>query len=313
MAANTSFADFPRLGAFAAADGLLPRQLTQKGARLVFSRGIVLLALMASVLVIIFQASVSRLIPLYAIGVFVSFTLSQTGMAHRWWKIGKLNEGEEVKERGSTLKFQKGWKAKMFINGFGAIATFAVMIMFAATKFLDGAWVIILIVPLLVALFTVIQNHYIGLAKKLSMDNYGSPPPRVTRNRVLVPIGGVHRGTLAALRYARALSEDITAIHIAVDPEESERVRQKWEQWGDGVRLVIVESSYRRFTEPLLQYIDEIYQKRQPNEVITIVVPQFVSHKRATDVLHTNTADALRDELMFRKGIVITNVPYLVD
>ena len=313
MAANTSFADFPRLGAFAAADGLLPRQLTQKGARLVFSRGIVLLAMMASLLVIIFQASVSRLIPLYAIGVFVSFTLSQTGMARRWFKIGKLKEDEEVKERSSVLRYEPTWKIKMLINGFGAVATFAVMIMFAATKFMDGAWVIILIIPLLVALFTIIQRHYISLAKKLSMDNYGSPPPRVTRNRVLVPIGGVHRGTLAALRYARALSEDITAIHIAVDPDEAERVRQKWEQWGDGVRLMIVESSYRRFMEPLLLYIDEIYQRKQPNEVITIVVPIFVSHKRATEILHTNTADALREALMFRKGIVITNVPYLID
>lgn len=313
MAANTSFADFPRLGAFAAADGLLPRQLTQKGARLVFSRGIVLLAMMASLLVIIFQASVSRLIPLYAIGVFVSFTLSQSGMARRWFKIGKLKEGEEVKERSSVLRYEPTWKIKMIINGFGAVATFAVMIMFAATKFMDGAWVIILIIPLLVALFSIIQRHYINLAKKLSMDNYGSPPPRVTRNRVLVPIGGVHRGTLAALRYARALSDDITAIHIAVDPEEAERVRQKWEQWGDGVRLMIVESSYRRFMEPLLLYIDEIYQRKQPNEVITIVVPMFVSHKRATEILHTNTADALREALMFRKGIVITNVPYLID
>ncbi len=313
MAANTSFADFPRLGAFAAADGLLPRQLTQKGARLVFSRGIVLLALMASLLVIIFQASVTRLIPLYAIGVFVSFTLSQSGMARRWYKIGKLKEGEEVKERSSVLRYEPTWKIKMIINGFGAVCTFAVMIMFAATKFLDGAWVIILIIPLLVALFSIIQRHYINLAKKLSMDNYGSPPPRLTRNRVLVPIGGVHRGTLAALRYARMLSDDITAVHIAVDPDEADRVRQKWEQWGDGVRLMIVESSYRRFMEPLLMYIDEIYQRKQPNEVITIVVPQFVSHKRATDILHTNTADALQDALMFRKGIVITNVPYLVD
>ena len=218
-----------------------------------------------------------------------------------------------MKERSSVLRYEPTWKFKMVINGFGAVATFAVMIMFAATKFMDGAWVIILIIPLLVTLFSVIQRHYINVAKKLSMDNYGSPPPRVTRNRVLVPIGGVHRGTLAALRYARALSDDITAIHIAVDPDEAERVRQKWELWGDGVRLMIVESSYRRFMEPLLLYIDEIYQRKQPNEVITIVVPMFVSHKRATEILHTNTADALREALMFRKGIVITNVPYLID
>jgi len=301
------------LSALTAADGFLPRQLTHKGQRLVFSRGIVVLALFASGLIIIFQASVTRLIPLYAIGVFMSFSLSQAGMAHRWWKIGRLSEGETIKERGSVLRNDPKWKMKLIINGFGAMLTFVVMMVFVITKFSEGAYVVMIIIPSIVALETFIHSHYMGLAKKLSMENYDSPTPRLRRNRVLLPIGGVHRGTLVALRYARTLSDDITAVHIAVDPDEAERVREKWEQWGDGVRLVIVESSYRRFSEPLLEYIDEIYRNRQPNEVITSVVPQFVSHKRVTDILHTNTADALRDELMFRKGIVITNVPYLID
>lgn len=313
MAANTSFADFPRLSAWTAADGLLPRQLTYRGSRLVFSRGIAVLAITASILIVIFQASVSKLIPLYAIGVFLSFTLSQLGMARRWWKIGHLPQGKEVKERGSTLRYESGWQAKMVINGFGAVLTLFVMFIFAVTKFHDGAYVVIIIIPILVAIFSVIHRHYRQLAGKLSMDNYGSPPPRVDRNRVILPIGGVHRGTLAALRYARSLSDDVTAVHISISPEETERVRQKWEQWGDGVRLVIVESSYRRFMEPLLLYIDEIYEKRQPTEVITIVVPQFVSSKRWTNVLHTNTAAALEQELMLYKNLVVTNVPYLVD
>ncbi len=312
MAANTSFADFPRLSAITATDGLLPRQLTYRGSRLVYSRGIVALALLASLLIIVFQASVTRLIPLYAIGVFMSFTLSQSGMARRWWKIGKLQPGEEVQERGSRIKFDPKWKTKLFINGLGATLTALVMMMFAITKFQDGAWVIVILIPALVIVFSRINNHYKELAKRLSLENYGVPP-RVVRNRVLLPIGGVHRGTLAAVRYARTLSDDITAVYVSTDADETLRLQEKWETWGEGIRLVVIESQYRRFIEPLLMYIDEIYQKRQPNEVITIVVPQFVPRRFWTNALHTNTAATLRKALLFRKGIVITNVPYIVE
>jgi hypothetical protein len=201
----------------------------------------------------------------------------------------------------------------MVINGLGAVATSVVMTIFAVTKFVDGAWLVLILIPVLVAGFSVIHSHYVKVAGKLTLDRYGGTQPRIKRNRVLLPIGGVHRGTLAALRYARTLSDDITVVHISIDPEESIRVRQKWEIWGDGVRLVIVESSYRRFLEPLLQYIEEIYKVRQPNEIITIVVPQFISKTRWSNVLHTNTAAVLREALMFYKGVVITNVPYLVD
>jgi amino acid transporter len=313
MAANTSFADFPRLGALTAADGFLPRQLSSRGSRLVFSRGIITLALVASLLIIVFQASVTKLIPLYAIGVFLSFTLSQAGMAHRWWKIGHLKEGEEVKERGSTLRAEKNWQFKMVINGIGSVISFLVMAIFAFTKFADGAWVVVIIIPVLVYIFNTIHTHYRGLAGKLTLDRYGSPMPRITRNRVVLPIGGVHRGTLAALRYARTLSDDVTAVHVSIDPDETNKLRAKWEIWGDGVRLVIVDSSYRRFMEPLVAYIEDIYTKRQPHEVITIVVPQFVSHNKFTNFLHTNTAAALRQSLTYYKGVVVTNVPYIVD
>ncbi len=240
MAANTAFADFPRISAITATDGLLPRQLTYRGSRLVFSRGIVVLAMLASLLIILFQASVTRLIPLYAIGVFMSFTLSQTGMARRWWKIGHLKEGEEVKERGSVLRYQPNWQFKMLLNGFGGVLTFFVMMIFAITKFVDGAYIVIIIIPALVTLFSIIHRHYRIVAEKLSLEQYGSPPPRKPRTRVLLPIGGVHQGTLAALRYARTLTDDITAVHISINPDETEKIRAKWEQWGDGVRLVIV-------------------------------------------------------------------------
>jgi amino acid transporter len=311
LAANTSFADFPRLSALAAIDGFLPRQLAYRGSRLVYSRGIITLAMIASLLIIVFSASVTRLIPLYAIGVFLSFTLSQAGMAHRWWKIGRMNPGQEIKERGSTLRYEPSWRSKMIINGAGSVMTAVVTIVFAVTKFSEGAWVVVIIVPVLVMIFSYIYQHYQNLAKSLSLEHYG-PPPRILRHRVIMPISGVHRGTLAALRYARTLSDDITAIHVSIDPAETARLQQRWEFWGDGIRLVILDSPYRLFLEPLLDYIEEISCCRQPNEIITIVVPQFVPHHWWNGFLHTQTALTLRWALLFRKDIVVTDVPYQV-
>ncbi len=312
MAANTAFADFPRLGALVAKDGFLPRQLTYRGSRLVYSRGIVALAGIASIILIIFKASVTRLIPLYAIGVFLSFTLSQGGMALRWYKIGKLKPNEEKVERGSTLKFVKDWPIKMVINGFGAICTAVVMMVFAITKFRDGAWVVLILIPSLVAIFWFIHRHYNNLAKKLSLDNFGIIPLHTIRHRVIMPVSGVHQGTLAALRYARMLSDDVTAVHVTIEPADAEKVRQKWETWGEGVRMVMLDSPYRLFIEPILAYIADVARQRQPGETITIVVPEFVSENQLTAALHTNTADLLRSQLKRMHGIVIINVPYHV-
>lgn len=312
LAANTSFAGFPRLSAIVAMDGFLPRQLAYRGSRLVYSNGIVLLAVVAGVLILAFNASVTRLIPLYAIGVFLSFTLSQFGMALRWKKIGQLKQGQELKERGSTLVYEKGWQTKMVINAIGAVLTGLVMFVFAITKFAQGAWLVIIIIPLMVILFSNIRLHYKNLAADLSLETIGTPAP-VHRQRVILPIGGVHRGTLAALRYARTLSDDITAVHVSIDPEESARIQQKWEIWGDGHRLVILDSPFRTFMEPLLEYIDEIDNLKQPKEVITIVVPEFVPRHWWSNMLHTKTAKTLREALHFRKDIIITNVPYQVD
>jgi amino acid transporter len=309
MATNTSFADFPRLSALLAADGFLPRQLTYRGSRLVYSRGIVALAVIASALIIVFDASVSGLIPLYAIGVFLSFTLSQAGMARRWWKIGHLAPGQEVKERGSILRHEPRWTLKMAINGFGAVCTAIVMLVFAVTKFTEGAWIILLLMPILVVVFGRIHHHYRDLAARLSLERYGEQP-RILRQCVIIPLSGVHRGTLEALRYARSLSNDITAVHVSIDPAEAEAVRQKWELWGGGSRLVILESPYRLLLEPLLQYVAEIAARRQPNETITIIVPQFVPGRWWHNFLHNQTAIMLRLALLFRRGIVITDVPF---
>lgn len=312
MAANTAYADFPRLSALVAGDGFLPRQLTYRGSRLVYSRGIVSLAIIASTLILVFQASVTRLIPLYAIGVFLSFTLSQAGMARRWWKIGHLAPEVEVKERGSTLRYQPGWQLKMAINGLGAFTTLVVTFVFAFTKFKDGAWIVLILTPMLVATFMGIHRHYRRLAQKLSLENFGAPS-RVSRHRVILPVSGVHRGSLAALRYARSLSDDITAVYVSMDPSEAEKVRRKWETWGEGVRLVILDSPYRLLLEPLLEYIEEVSEQRQPNEIITIVVPQFIPARWYNNLLHTQAALWLRLALMYKPGIVITDVPYQVD
>ena len=314
LAANTAYAGFPRLGAMLASDGFLPRQLTFRGSRLVYSYGIVSLGALASVLIIIFQASVSRLIPLYAIGVFLSFTLAQAGMARRWRRAGRLKDTQADTPAISRheLKYDKRWLIKMLSNGFGAICTGIVMCVFAITKFRDGAWIVLILTPALIAIFLWIKRHYSSLAKRLSLEKYGEPPPYNIRHRVIVPISNVHRGALAALRYARMLSDDVTAVHISMEPENTEKVRQKWETWGRGTRLVIVDSPYRLFLEPLLNYIDEILSVRQPNETVTIVVPHFIPEQKIHNALHMQTAEMLRRELLSTPGVVITEVPYQI-
>ncbi len=312
MAANTSFADFPRLSALAAADGFLPRQLTYKGSRLVFSRGIMALAGIAALLIIGFKASVSALIPLYAVGVFLSFTLSQTGMARRWWRAGHLKPGDEITGHGSTLRYEPGWQTKLVVNAVGAVCTLIVMIVFVVTKFSGGAWIIVALVPTLVLIFFRIHSHYKHLARQLSLEDFGAAP-RMSRHRVILPIGGVHRGSLAALAYARALSDDVTAVYVALDQAEAEKVQDRWETWGEGMRLIVLDSPYRLLIEPLLAYIDQIDALRQPNETITIVVPQFVPKHWWSNALHAQTALMLRMALLFKRGIVITEVPYQID
>jgi hypothetical protein len=184
------------------------------------------------------------------------------------------------------------------------------MVVFAVTKFREGAWIVLIIIPLLVSLFFTIHRHYKDLASHLTLDKFKGLPSRQTRHRVIMPISGVHQGTLEALRYARLLSDDVTAVHISIDPSETEKVQKKWKTWGDGTRLVILDSPFRLFVEPLLEYIEEITDHRQPNETITIVVPQFMPSKRWHNALHMRTADVLRQELLSKHGVVVTDVPY---
>jgi hypothetical protein len=312
MAANTAYNGFPLLAAMIAGDGFLPKQLTYRGSRLVFSYGIVGLAAVAAVLVIVFRAETTALIPLYAIGVFLSFTMSQAGMAVRWWRSRKLKPDERIQTIGSELHHEPNWRFKLAVNGFGAACTFIVMCIFAITKFTSGAWIVVIVIPVLVVIFFGIHRHYRRVAKQLSLDAFGAPT-RPRRHRVIVTLGGVHRGTLRALNYARALSSDVTAVHVSLDPDEEQKVRAKWETWGDGVRLVVIPSPYRALMEPILDYIRSVARQRQPGEVLTVVVPQFVPERALHNFLHMQTAFALQIGLLGVRDVVITEVPYHIE
>ncbi|MGH2524832.1 MAG: APC family permease, partial [Anaerolineales bacterium] len=213
---------------------------------------------------------------------------------------------------GGIVRYDPKWQFKLLINGLGATVTAIVMVVFAIAKFTQGAWVIVLLIPTLVMIFFRIHHHYKDVAHALSLEAYGAPP-RVRRNRVLLLIGGVHRSMLHALRYARSLSDDVTAVFVATDPVEAEKVKQKWQTWGDGIRLVMIDSPYRRLIEPLLEYIDTLADERQPHEILTIVVPQFVPTHWWQRALHMNTARILRDALLRKRDIVVMDVPYHID
>jgi hypothetical protein len=186
------------------------------------------------------------------------------------------------------------------------------MIIFAVTKFREGAWIVLIIIPLLVKILFTIHRHYKDLASQLSLEKFGGVPARQTRRRVIMPVSGIHQGALEALRYAKSLSDDVTAVHVSIDPAETEKVQKKWKVWGEGTRLIILDSPFRLLIEPLLEYLEEIIDHRQPNETITVVVPQFIPSRRWHRALHMRTAEVLRQELLSKPGVIVTDVPYQV-
>jgi hypothetical protein len=287
----------------------MPRQLAYRGSRLVFSRGILALTTLASLLIIVFNASVTALIPLWAVGVFLSFTLSQAGMARHWLRARDRSQKETT--TGHAVSYDRGWPWKLSINGLGSVTTAVVTLIFAITKFVDGAWIIVLLLPTIVFIFYAIHRHYASLAQDLSLEHFGESPP-AKRHRVIMPVSAVHQGTLEALDYALSLSQDVTAVHISIDAEQTEKLQHKWGLWGKGARLVVIESPYRTFLEPFLEYVNELSTLLQTNERLTIVVPQFIPQHWWHNLLHTQTAFWLRFMLLNKKGIVITEVPYQV-
>jgi amino acid transporter len=291
LAANTSFADFPRLAYFLARDRFIPRQFATQGDRLVFSNGIVILGGLALVLLLVFRGDTHKLIPLYAVGVFISFTLSQASMVRRWLRL-----------RG------EGWWWRMGLNGLGAVATGIVMLTIATTKFSHGAWIVVLLIPTLVALFLVVHRHYETVAAQLSLEDVPPPPP--LDNTVLVLVGDLHRGVVRALQYAQTLSPTAKAVYVETDPERTRRLEERWGKWGMGVPLIVLNSPYRSLLGPLMEYIDQLQRQRGEHHVVTIVVPEFLPARWWQQLLHNQTALLIKGQLLFRKNVVVTDVPY---
>ena len=309
MAANTSYAGFPFLSALIAGDNFLPKQLTYRGRRLVFSWGIVALALSAAVLVILFTADTTRLIPLYAIGVFMSFTLSQTGMVVRWRRVGKMQPGEERSVHGSTMRHDPHWRSKQVVNGVGAVATFIVMIIFAVAKFSEGAWIVIIIIPALVFLFFRINKHYKYVAAVL---HKGSLFPNIRQHPVktLVMVDDVHAGTIHTINFAKSLGAPWTALHVAIDPDKAEAVRKRWnERIGDEAYLKILPSPFRELTGPVHQYVEELMGEMNDG-YIHVIVGHLVMSSIQGQALHQNAAIALNLALQDVRRVAVTTVAY---
>jgi amino acid transporter len=290
LAANTAFSDFPRLASIIARDKFLPRQLANQGDRLAFSNGIVILSCLSGVLLFAFGGDTHALIPLYMLGVFVSFTLSQAGMVVKWRRERK-----------------PGWRLGAFVSGLGATLTLIVLFVVAITKFKEGAWIIVVLIPVLVAHFTSIHRHYDKVAQQLSLK--GLAVPEKKHNTVIVPIGGVHRAVVQALEYARTLSDDVRAIYVDVDPQATQEIRDTWQHWGKGIRLEILASPFRSVMEPLLEYI-EITNDERPGDFITVLLPEFVPARWWHHLLHNQRALLIKGALLFRRHIVVTSVPY---
>ena len=298
LAANTSYADFPRLGSFMAADGFLPRQLKDRGSKLVYSNGMLLLTGMSIVLIIAFHGSTAALIPLYAVGVFSSFTLSQAGMVVHWWKLREV-----------------GWKRSMVVNGFGALATGVVTLIIGYTKFAYGAWIVIVLIPLLVLYFKWVKAHYDSVERRLRL-----PEGELVRmnwqaynrmhNHVVLLVSSVDRRLLRAVQYARTLKADsIEAIYVDVGGDKAESMRRTWQEAGFGIRLTIIESPYRELMQPIREYVRSIPRKTS-DWVVTVILPEFVPESIPDYMLHDQTPFLIKQALYQEPGVIVVDVPY---
>lgn len=297
LSAETSYADFPRLASLLARDNFLPHLFGLRGDRLAFSTGIIFLSVIASALLIIFKGSTVALINLFAVGVFIAFTLSQGGMVRHWWRLRTQ---------------QRGWLRSMIINGLGALTTLLVAAIISSMKFLEGAWIVVLLIPLLVLLFLGIRRHYLFVER----ERTSTLPihPDAIQHRFVVPIARLDRATIQSLAYARSLSPRVTAVHVALNDDEATRIRRDWERWqktlkkDEATNLLIIESPYRALLRPLLAYIDTL-RESHPEEIITVVLPEFVVTHWWEYLLHNQTALRLKASLLFRPGVVVIDVP----
>ncbi len=297
LAANTSYADFPRLASLLARDNFLPHQFAFRGDRLAFTIGIVFLAVLASFLLLIFNGDTNHLIDLYAVGVFMSFTLSQGGMVLHWWRLRR--------ERPS-------WLRSAIINGTGTVTTALVAIIIAVTKFQSGAWIVVVLIPLLVLMFMGIHKHYTNVEQERT-TNIPAKPTDI-KHLFIVPIAGMDRVSVQSLSYARSISDNVIAVHVAVDDADEQRVREEWRHWRPNIgndektELVVIESPYRSLGRPLLAYIDTVHEL-YPDYTLTVLLPEFVVSHWWEHLLHNQTALQLKAALLFRPGIIVTSVP----
>jgi amino acid transporter len=289
LAVNTSFQDFPRLSSILARDGFMPRQMANRGDRLVFSNGIIILAGLSIVLLVVFQGSTHALIPLYAVGVFLSFTLSQAGMVRHW------------------LKEEHPAPHHILLNGLGALTTGVVTVVIAVSKFAHGAWMVIVLIPLIVLGLLKVQRHYAEVAQQLSLA--GARRPRIGKNPVVVLVAGIHKGVVEALEYARSISPNVTALTVDLDPTQTTKLRLKWAEWEPDIPLVVLESQYRSIVRPLLEYIDRM-ERQGEGRYLTVVIPEFVPSRWWQHFLHNQTALLIKAALLFRSGKVSVSVPY---
>jgi amino acid transporter len=291
LAANTSYADFPRLASILARDGFAPTQFTHRGDRLAFSNGIVVLTLFAMALVVIFAGNVFRLIPLYAVGVFLSFTLSQAGMVMHWRRHR-----------------EPGWHLRALINALGAIATAGVLVVFVVTKFREGAWAVVVMIPLGVWLFLTIARHYENVNRELSLDGY--EPASDRPDVMIVIVAAMNRETVEAVRYAVKRCQEVRAVHVDLDADCAAAIRRDWAQWGSGAALEVLESPYRSFVEPVLQYVQK-FEAERPNRLMTIVLPEVIPHRWWQTLLQNRWSVQLRAALINRPRVtVLTTVAW---
>ena len=271
----------------------MPRQFANQGDRLVFSNGILILSGFAILLIVAFQGDTHALLPLYAVGVFMSFTLSQSGMVRRWLRLR-----------------EKGWQWRVWVNGVGAVVTGIVLLTLAVTKFVEGAWIVVFVIPILVTAFVVMHRHYEEVARELSLEGLEGLPK--FQHTVLVLIGDVHRGVVRAVQYARTLAPTavVRAVYVETDPTRTARLEERWGKW-DGVPLVVLTSPYRSLLRPFLDYLDQI-QSRGDEQMVTIVLPEFLPRHWWQHVLHNQTALLVKGALLFRKNTVVADVPYLL-
>jgi len=293
LAANTCYAGFPMLSSLLAKDGYLPRQFASLGDRLVYSNGILILSGVSMVLLIAFQGDTHSLLPLYALGVFISFTLSQLGMVRRW---------AHLRERH--------WLHHAAVNLTGALVTATVVGVVGVTRFVEGGWMVVVVIPVLVLMFYTIRRHYVEMTRQI--DVYGYSPPKLGRHPVVVLISGMNRGAIAALTYARAISPNVTALTVDLDSTSTARLQMRWGEWAPEVPLVVLESPYRSVIQPILHYIDQM-EKQRDGDYMTIILPEFVPAKWWQHLLHNQTALLIKAALLFRRGKVAISIPYHLD